>query len=182
MFQLPAYGQPNLPEIIPVEGNNSISSYFPLIERTGGNETVVPLVVNLKTIGVLTVQKQVGEVITEDDLELLRFLATHVSALIENARLYTLQLEEQNRLRTFLDHHRRLVKQTVEGEGFETITATVHEILNKPVLLVDQFLRQIAYAGLDQDRRIRFRLRSDNMNRKSIRLKIESYGSLSPTP
>ena len=151
VFQPPAYGQPDLPEIIPVEGNNSISSYFPLIERTGGNETVVPLVVNLKTIGVLTVQKQVGEVITEDDLELLRFLATHVSALIENARLYTLQLEEQNRLRTFLDHHRRLVKQTVEGEGFETITATVHEILNKPVLLVDQFLRQIAYAGLDQE-------------------------------
>lgn len=150
VFQPPAYGEFNLPTKIYVDGSNSISNYFPILEKTGGRETVVPLVVNLKTVGVLYVRKKEGDVVTEEDLELLHFLSAHVSAMIENARLYMMQLEEKNRLRTFLEHHRKLVKQTVEGEGFEGITATVYEILEKPVVLTDQFFRVISYAGMDK--------------------------------
>ena len=150
VFQPPAYGEFNLPTKIQVDGSNSISNYFPILEKTGGRETVVPLVVNLKTVGVLYIQKKEGDVVTEEDLELLHFLSGHVSAMIENARLYMSQLEEKNRLRTFLEHHRKLVKQTVEGEGFEGITATVYDILAKPVVLTDQFFRVISFAGIGE--------------------------------
>lgn len=150
VFQPPAYGDFNLPTKIQVNDSNSISNYFPNLERTGGRETVVPLVVNLKTVGILYMQKKEGDVVTEEDMELLHFLSAHVSAMIENARLYMLQLEEKNRLRAFLEHHRKLVKQTVEGEGFDAITATVYEILEKPVVLTDQFFKVISFAGIDE--------------------------------
>ncbi len=57
----------------------------------------IPLMVNLKAIGILHVMKSSG-LFTDEDKKLLQFLCSHVSVLVENARLYKNELEAKSRL------------------------------------------------------------------------------------
>ncbi|KEF35979.1 hypothetical protein M670_04829 [Schinkia azotoformans MEV2011] len=53
-YQPPSYGEMNVTEKININ-NYVLNDYFPYIEKVGGPELTVPLVVDLKTIGVLHV-------------------------------------------------------------------------------------------------------------------------------
>jgi sugar diacid utilization regulator len=149
VYHPPSYGPINAPEKIKIEGNYHISSYFPFIEKIGREEITVPLIVNFKTIGVLHARNKKGKAFSQEDLETLQFLSSHVSVLIENARLYKNQIEDKSRLEKLVVHHQELVKQTLVGEGFSEITNTLAQMIGHTVVLFDRFFRPISHHLID---------------------------------
>ncbi|MED1795752.1 helix-turn-helix domain-containing protein [Brevibacillus nitrificans] len=137
------YGHVNLPDRIQVDSTYNLHEYFPFLERFGDKEITIPLVVNLKTVGVLHVSNKQSGAFTRQDSELLYLIASHVSVLIENARLYQNELESKTRLETFMEHQKELVKQTLTGEGFTEITGLLAQMIQRTVMLFDRFIRQI---------------------------------------
>ncbi|MEB3103845.1 helix-turn-helix domain-containing protein [Ferviditalea candida] len=150
VFQPPAFGEMSIPDVMNVEENKSIKEYFPHLEEVGGREITVPLVVNLKTIGVLHVIHE-SKRFTDSDLELLQFLSSHVSAMIENARLYSNEINDKKRLKSFMEHHKKLVKHTVDGEGLDGITETLYDILQKSIVLLDRFFRPVSFNVAEEN-------------------------------
>lgn len=145
-YQPPSFGV-NTPEAqISIDNDTNLTKYFPYLDVSGGNEITIPLVINLKTIGVLHVRHKVEGFFTLEDVELLQFLASHVSALIENARLYNREIDDRRRMQTFMQHHQELIKQTVEGEDFDEISGTLSHIFYKSIFLFDRFLRPITHS------------------------------------
>lgn len=94
-----------------IDNESNLSRLFPYFGKAGGEQLTVPLVVNLKTIGILHVSGKQDGVFTEDDLELLEFLSTHVSMQIENARLVQNEQERRLRLQNIMIHQQELVKK-----------------------------------------------------------------------
>jgi len=150
IHQPPSYGKGYAPPRIDLRDTYDLSQLFPCLERTGGDEITIPLVVDVKTIGILHVTKA-GSVFTEDHLDLLRFLASHVSVLIENARLFAIEKEHKNRLKTFMERQHEMVRITVREEGFGEITQYLSNLLDCSVLLFDRFLRLTASVVLPRD-------------------------------
>lgn len=144
-FQPPSYGKINQSKKIITENNYMLKEYFPFLEVTGGSQLTVPLVVNLKTIGVLHVENKSKGVFTNEDLEVLELLSSHVAAMLENVRLYMNEKEHKQRLHSLLDFQQALVKETVNQDNFDGITKALSKILSKSVVLLDRFLRPISY-------------------------------------
>lgn len=144
-FQPPSYGEINQSKKIITENNYMLKEYFPFLEVTGGSQLTVPLVVNLKTIGVLHVETKSKGVFTNEDLEVLELLSSHVAAMLENVRLYMNEKEHKQRLHSLLDFQQALVKETVDQDDFNGITTTLSKTLSKSVVVLDRFLRPISY-------------------------------------
>ena len=144
LYQPPSYGPMTSPSSIQIEDNYHLLHYFPYLEREGGSQITVPLVFNLKTVGVLHVSNKESKPFTAEDLEFLQFLSSHVSVLIENARLYKSEREDKQRLEKLMVHHQELVKQTLVGEGFDEITETLAHMIGRTVVLFDRFMRPIS--------------------------------------
>ncbi|WJE54486.1 helix-turn-helix domain-containing protein [Bacillus cereus] len=144
-FQPPSYGKINQSKKIITENNYMLKEYFPFLEISGGSQLTVPLVVNLKTIGVLHVENKNKDVFTNEDLEVLELLSSHVAAMLENVRLYMNEKEHKQRLHSLLNFQQALVKETVDQNNFDGITTTLSKVLLKSVVLLDRFLRPISY-------------------------------------
>ncbi len=144
VFQPPSYGKMELPYRITIEEDYELSKYFPFLEKTGGNQLSFPLVSELRTIGVLYVGNKREAVFTENDLKMLELLSNHVAAVLENARLFNNEKEQKNRLQYLLDYQQALVKQTIEADTFEGITAMLSDLFQNQVILFDRFLRPIS--------------------------------------
>ncbi|MEW9669897.1 helix-turn-helix domain-containing protein [Ammoniphilus sp. 3BR4] len=144
-FQPPAVGPMIMPEKIKVEKHGVLTDCFPFLGHPGKNELTVPLVVNLRTIGILHIAHKRLGTFSQNDLELLEFLSTHASALLENARLYNIEIDLKQRLQTFMGHQQELMKQTVEGENFDVISHTLSHLFSRSVVLLDRFLRPISF-------------------------------------
>lgn len=150
-YQPPCYGSIKQPTIISIIDNRPLEAYFPHFEQIGGNELSIPLIVNLKTIGILHVADKENGSFTDEDFELLEFLARHISALLENARLYQIETNLKNRLQTAIKYQQELVKQTLDGENFSEISSTLSQLFSQTVILFDQFLRPISYHLWEED-------------------------------
>ncbi|HHW35897.1 MAG TPA: GAF domain-containing protein [Bacillales bacterium] len=148
VLQSPAYGVVKQPEIMAIADDYVLKHHFPCLEVPGGGQLTVPLVINLKTIGVLHVEDKRKGVFTNDDIEVLELMSTHVASMLENARLYKNEKEHKQKLHSLLDYHQELIKKTVEQEGFEGITGALSKLLLKSVLLFDRFMRPLAYSLL----------------------------------
>jgi sugar diacid utilization regulator len=151
LYQPPSFGPMVSKTIIKLEEDNNLFHYFPFLDREGGSEITIPLLVNLKTIGVLhVVNKEKGH-FSREDLELLQFLSSHISILIENARLYKKEIEDKSRLEQLMVHQQELVKRTLVGEGFKEITASLSDMLGRTVVLFDRFLRPISFRSTETE-------------------------------
>ena len=150
LFHPPSYGPMLFPKSIPLNDNYKLSNIFPYLEKGGGTEISIPLITNLKMVGVIHVAKKNG-MFNSDDLEFLQFLSSYVSVLIENARLYRNELEDKIRLEKLMVHHQELVKQTLLGEGFIEITKSLSQIIQRTVILMDRFFRPISYTFMELD-------------------------------
>lgn len=139
----PIFGMVYLKEKIFVNSVQTIDHYFPFVEKAGENELTIPLVVNLKTIGMLYVCHEQNHSFSSEDLEFLKFVSTFVSMQIENARLYQVEYESKRRLEKTLAYHQALMKKTVEGKDLQAITETVGSMLGISILLFDRFLRPV---------------------------------------
>lgn len=150
VIQVPSYGPINSQTNIQIQGDNLLRHYFPFVEETGHTKISIPLIVNLKTIGVLQVEKGHNESFSNDDLELLQFLSSYFSILIDNARLYRDELDDKSRLEKLMLHNQELVKQTLVGDGFDEITDSLSNVMGHTVTLFDRFLRLISQSLVDE--------------------------------
>ncbi|WP_227935147.1 helix-turn-helix domain-containing protein [Alkalihalobacillus deserti] len=147
----PNYGTITRSELITVDTNLPIDNYFPSVELPSSNELTIPLIVNLKTIGVLYVCKEDNHVFSDDDLEFLEFVSAFVSMQIENARLYELESESKKRMERLMEHHQELVKKTVQGQDLNDISKTISSMLESSILLYDRFLKPISTYFKDKE-------------------------------
>lgn len=146
IYQPPTYGTLEVPVVIDMRDTYQLSDLFPWLEKVGGWELTVPLVVNLKTIGVLHVARnKQAPPFDREDLNFLRLLSSYVSVLIENARLYRNEQKDKHRLEQMMVHHEALVKQTLVGEEFDGLIRTLSNLLGCSVLLLDRFMSPITH-------------------------------------
>lgn len=143
-YQPPSYGEMVRAEKIILDKNNELKHYFPYLETPGGQQLTIPLNVNFKTIGVLHVENKSAGTFSSDDLETLEFLSNHVAVMLENARLYQNEKNHKQRLHHLLDYQQTLVKETVDGSGFDRITQTLSSLFSTSVILLDRFFRPIS--------------------------------------
>ncbi|MGJ3222233.1 helix-turn-helix domain-containing protein [Geobacillus thermoleovorans] len=141
----PLYGKVTSPKQVMMKNNYRVSDYFPFLERPGGDELTVPLVVNFKTIGVLHVERKNEGTFTKEDAEVLDMLANYVAVMLENVRLYQQERDHTNRLRFLLQYQQKLMKETIRHEDFHGITKTVSHMFDKAVIVFDRFMRPIAH-------------------------------------
>lgn len=144
-LQKPVYGEMEYPDIMMIEDNYALKEYFPFLEEIGCAQMTVPLLIDLKPIGVLHVQNKYERPFSEEDLKILEMLSTHVATLLENARLYKSEKDNKNRLHFLLDFQQSLVKKTVEDDDFEGITLKLSDLFQETVILYDRFMRPIAF-------------------------------------
>jgi PucR family transcriptional regulator, purine catabolism regulatory protein len=145
VFHPPSYGRVNSPNQIMMKNNYRVSDYFPFLEKPGGDQLTVPLVVNFKTIGVLHVERKNEGRFTKEDLEILDMLANYVAVMLENVRLYQQERDHTHRLRFLLQYQQTLMKETIRHEDFHGIIKTLSKMFAKDVILFDRFMRPIAY-------------------------------------
>ena len=145
IFQPPAFGNTSRPQKILIENDYVLKNYFPFLETPGGSELTVPLVVNLKTIGVLHIENKDSGFFTGDDLEILEILSNHVAALVENVRLYKNEKDHKQQFHSLLEYQQSLIKETVEQDSFDGITTALGNLLGKSVILFNRFMNPISY-------------------------------------
>lgn len=144
-FQPPSFGEMDKPEFIEVEENYELKEYFPYMETAGSNELTVPLLIDVQTVGVLHVEKRNGaEPFTEADSRTLRMQANYFASMLENIRLYEKEKQTKSRLKSLLDDHQELVKETIEQDHFHGITQKLSKMLQTDVILFDRFMRYIS--------------------------------------
>jgi sugar diacid utilization regulator/GAF domain-containing protein len=146
IFQEPSFGPKYTPANIRIEGDYLLKHYFPYLEEMGHTKITIPLIVNFKTIGVLVVKKNSNDFFSKEDFELLQFLSSYFSILIDNARLYKSHMDDKTRLEQLMYHNQELVKQTLVGEGFDEITDSLSQTVGRTVLLLDRFKRLISQS------------------------------------
>lgn len=144
IFHPPSYGELVKQEKIITYKNYVLKDFFEYLEKPGGKEMTVPLTLDLKTLGVLHVEKKnmVG-VFTKADLDILTVLAEHVATILKNVYLYQQEKEQMKRLQSLLEYEQLLVKQTIEEEDFDSITKISGQIFQKQVLLFDRYFHII---------------------------------------
>lgn len=179
-FQYPSYGQLTKTEIISNKGNYELKNYFPFLESFGGNQLTVPLIIDLKTIGVLHVEHKGNVAFTQDDLERLDLYANHVSTILENTLRSKHEKNQKERLYSLLNYQQDFMKKTIEQEDFDGITSSVCKIFLKPVILFDRFIRPISYQfpceeniQLENTRKIIFDEVDRRVN-KDVRLSLKN--------
>lgn len=155
LLQPPSYGETVPPKKIHMLDVYDLKPFFPYLEKAGSTEMTIPLMVNLKLVGILHVNNKLKGKFTKEDLELLQFLASHVSTLIENARLYSSEISRQNRLQTYMQHQQELVKQTIEDDGFTGIASFLSDMMNCSVFMLDRFLHMTSHKFKEQDEPLR---------------------------
>ncbi|MEH7385474.1 helix-turn-helix domain-containing protein [Bacillus sp. JJ1521] len=162
----PWYGPVGHPIKIQINSNKSLDLYFPSVEESGGTELTVPLLVNLKTIGVIYVTTCGEGHFTEEDLEFLKFVSDFVSMQIENARLYKFEYESKKSLETILEHQQELVKKTVKGADLIEITNTISPMIDSTVFLYDRFMNPITSKIKGEEKHLQNKYQNEIMNMK----------------
>lgn len=131
---------------------------------TGARGTItVPLKVENRRIGVLHVNNKRNGEFTQQDLEVLTFLASHVAMFIENALLFERerkQAEELAQLNLKLQNHQQglekliydhslLTRQVLNEEGIPALVKTLAVSLQVPVMVEDRYFNLItaSYPG-----------------------------------
>lgn len=145
-LQHPVFGCFAHTEKIYIHDKNFLKEYFPYLEQVGGTQLTIPIVVDLKTIGVLHVEhKKDGALFTEDDVHSLKLLSDHIAILLKNAQLYQTEKNHRERLQVLLDYQQALVKETVSNDGFQGVANMLAQLYEDSVILLDRFFRPLFY-------------------------------------
>jgi sugar diacid utilization regulator len=175
LIQPPTFGSCQPQPVIRLNGSAGIQAHFPYLEKAGGSEISIPLIYQSRMIGLLHVLQTESAVFTSEHLEQLQFLASHVSTLIENAKLYTNEKENNARMEAFMNHQQDLVRQTLEDQGFEGITKLLAKMLNCSVLLFDRFMHLTAQHVLEKDEPVKETvLEAVEREKKSLKRYVQS--------
>jgi PucR family transcriptional regulator, purine catabolism regulatory protein len=144
VLQFPTFGPEDYPEKIYIKNKNVLKEYFPYLEQFGGDIITIPIVVDLKAIGVIQVErKNNGTPFSNDDRDFLRLLTNHIAVLLENAQLYNNEKEQRKRMQVLLDYQQALVKETVVQDDFQGIINILGDLYKGSVILLDRFSRPL---------------------------------------
>lgn len=163
--------------------------FNPNVDRHTGFVTrsilCVPLQIKGRTIGVLQVLNKPSETgFDEEDLELLRTLASQAAIAIENARLYrNLQEEHDKIIRAQEEVRRELARNlhdgTVQLLSALAMSADFARQLSKrsPELLETELetIRQLANRAIQETRTLLFELRPIILETRGLAAALESY-------
>lgn len=151
-LQYPIFGVENYTKKIHINHKNILREYFPFIEQSGGRQLSIPIVIDLKTIGVLHVEKKKENLpFSKDDANLLKLLSDHIAISLENTQLYNLEKDHRERLQILLDYQQALVKETVVHNDFNGVTDMLGELYTSSVILLDRFFHPLAYKVEDSE-------------------------------
>ena len=120
----------------------------------------VPLSVENRRIGVLHVCNKRNGPFDQNDLQLLRLLADHLAALIENARFHEREeqrireleklnqvvRDQRDKLQRAVAIHERLTDMALQSSGSDGIARTLAGLVENPVAVEDKFARLISYV------------------------------------
>lgn len=145
VFQPPSYGEMKYSSKIMVEDKYVLKEHFPFFETVGGKQFTAPIIIDMKPIGVLHVEKEYEGVFTEADAKSLEMIANHLATILDNARLYNGEKEHKQRLHFLLDYQQALLKETVDDNNFEGITTMLSSLFQDTVFIFDRFMQPIAF-------------------------------------
>lgn len=130
-----------------------LKDHFPFLETVGGRQLTVPIVMGVKPMGVLHIEKLKGDVFQDEDLKMLELLSKYFSSILENAGLFNNEKNHKKKLQSLIEYQQALVKETVDDHNFDGITSMLYQLFDHSVILFDRFLRPISYVfkGADQD-------------------------------
>ena len=125
----------------------------------------VPLKVKNRPLGVLHVNNKRHGEYTQQDLEILTFLASHIALSIEKATLYERkrkQAEElaqlnvkmrdnQQELEDLIRNHSLLLRRVLYEEGISVLVKTLADKVKLPVIVEDRYFNFIISSGLAKD-------------------------------
>jgi len=151
VFQTPSYGEKEMPQKIKVISNYTLKNYFPYLDSVGTDKLTALIAMDFKTIGVIHLEDKETGVFTEEDLDTVQLLSTHIATTLENARLYHNERQNHNRLRNLLKYQEALVRETVVEDGFTGITNVVHHIFQRPIILFDRFKSCLYYQSVNDN-------------------------------
>src|SRR5699024_9842849 len=150
--QSPSYGKSKRDQrTLDIKHNYILKEHFPFLEKTGGTQLTIPISMDLKTIGVIHVERKKKGSFTEEDLRILRLLSNHIAIILDNARLYNIEKENHDRLHFLLDYQQALVKETIKNEDFDGITSMLGELFDESIILYDRFMRLISVELNEED-------------------------------
>jgi GAF domain-containing protein len=129
---------------------------------------LVPLLRDQQVLGVLAVETRELRDFSEREQALLELLANHAAAAIETARLYAIEHEQVQRLRTLLerlntqndvmrrsrDAHDRLAEAALEGVGHQSLLQMLVELVPAPMAMVNQFGARLGATAPERDPRL----------------------------
>ena len=151
-LQKPVFGAKAYVPKVYLNHNNALIEYFSYLEQAGGRQLTIPIVIDLKTIGVLHIEdKNSGLLFSEDDVNLLKLLSEHIAVLLKNAQLYNAEKDHRERLQLLLDYQQALVKETVVHDDFHGVTEMLSEMYACSVILLDRFFRPLSYKLEESD-------------------------------
>lgn len=141
----PTYGFIRKDEDIAIGENSHLHLYFPHVEQIGYSNLAIPIMVDMKMIGVLYAEKATDHIYTGHDLEQLQMFANYFAVMYENMQLTIKENLQKTRLERLLKLQQNLLGHTVHSEGFVEINKTLGEFLDSSVILYDRFFNLIDF-------------------------------------
>lgn len=115
------------------------------------NTITVPLVLHDRTLGIFhAINKRSGD-FSADDRDVLARLAPLLAATLELVTLARAAAGERRRAERAQDMHERLLAAQQRAGGVEALCAVLHDILDRPLLLLDNLRRPLASLGWPLD-------------------------------
>lgn len=149
-LQQPTLGNYQFPDTIDVVYGDAFEEYFPSFGQVGTHFLSVPLMVNLKLIGVLWIYDE-QQLFTEETLQMLQLIAQQSAVSIDNISLYQNEKKVQQKLQQLLHLQQELVKETLQKEQLHSIVHIMSTYLNKPIMVCNRFLKPLAHTFSQED-------------------------------
>lgn len=145
-----------------IRNNNRFLQRFVELYHAQKNLTV-PLAVEGRRIGVIhVIDKRDGD-FTEQDVQLLQVLGSHLATLLENSLLNERERrrvrhlvrtnrvirKQRDRLMRITEAHKTFTEQVLAGEGLAKVAETLTRLVGWPSVVQDQFFRPLAHGLVD---------------------------------
>lgn len=149
----PVYGEVKFPEKIIIKDKNTLKNYFPHLDHVGAKKLTMPIVIDLKVVGVLHIERDAkAAAFTTSDRRMLRLIADYIAIVQENRQMLMTEKQQRERLQRLLDYQQALVKQTVIEDDFKGIANILAEVFDCTIFLLDRFYRVITLHVHPEDK------------------------------
>ena len=112
-----------------------------------------PLIWKDECLGVLSVHNVCSPIqFSEDNLQVIKYVATHAAVALANSRLYEQQRIHMTKLERSVTVHEKITQMVLNGEGLEKIAIELATLLSQSVYIFDTLLECVAKVCPDVDK------------------------------